>query len=182
MWQPWEPLDAYYMCERDKEWSVVSKRDLQFEEFFDARVALLRRVSFAIVGDWQLAEDVVQTAFVKLYLAWPRIRPESLEAYARRAVVNTSISQVRRPRRELPFEQLPEQGALDPDPSIGLLDALQGLPPAQRAVIALRFLDDLSVTDVAEALQISEGAVKSQTARGLTKLRQHLPQQERILR
>jgi RNA polymerase sigma-70 factor (sigma-E family) len=151
----------------------VSARRDGFDEFFAARGPQLRRVAFVILRDWHDAEDVVQAAFVKLYLAWPRIRPETVEAYARRAVVNACLSRVRRPRREQVVESLPDGAVHDAEPTSGIPAVLFALPPAQRAVIALRFLDDLSVADVAAVIGISEGAVKSQTARGLKALRAH---------
>ncbi len=153
----------------------MRRHDREFDEFFAARGPRLRRVAFLIVHDWHLAEDVVQTAFAKVYLAWPRIRRTSVEAYVRRTVVNTAISQARRPRREFPSADLPDQGVLDAVPEPGVLDTLAVLPPAQRAVVALRFLDDLAVAEVAAILGISEGAVKSQTSRGLAALRRALP-------
>lgn len=153
-------------------------RDEEFDEFFVARAPRLRRVAYAIVHDWQLAEDAVQAAFVKIYLRWRRIKPVTVEAYVRRAVVNTSISFVRKSHREVVSGAVPDHAVPTAESEPDLLAALQVLPPAQRAVIALRFLDDLSVKDVAAVLKISDGAVKSQTARGLATLRTSMPQTE----
>lgn len=157
-------------------------QDEEFDDFFVARVQRLRRVAFAILHDWHLAEDAVQIAFVKVHQKWRRIRPETLEAYVRRAVVNTSISLTRRSGREVLTWQTPDVGVDSPDVAPDLLASLQSLPTAQRIVIALRYVDDLSVTEVARVLDISEGTVKSQSARGLAALRLRLPKVERDLR
>ena len=150
--------------------------DADFDDFFTARGPQLRRTAFAIVHDWHLAEDLVQASFVKVYLAWPRIRRQSLEAYTRRTVVNACISHLRKHQRERLTAQVPDLVEFaDPAPGSTLLTDLATLPPAQRAVIALRYLDDLSVTQTSEALGISEGTVKSYSARGLAALRQHIP-------
>ena len=155
----------------------MSRNDDEFEEFVAARFLQLRRVSYLIVRDWQQAEDIVQSTLIKVYSAWGRLqRRASLEAYTRRAVVNASISWVRKPRRELLTDRLPDTPV--DDTHAGLDDewtsALALATPAQAAIIALRFLDDLSVHDVAELLGISEGTVKSQTSRGLAKVKQAL--------
>ena len=154
---------------------------MDFDDFFVARGPALRRTAYLVVGDWQDAEDVGQAAFVKLYRVWPRLRQESVEAYARRAVVNTSISHARK-RRPVTVEQVPEasrtvaDGGHESTSTAELLQTLAVLPPAQRAVIALRFLDDLSVAQTATAMGISAGTVKSHTSRALTALRQYLPE------
>lgn len=152
-----------------------TEKDAEFDEFVLARAGHLRRVAFLVIHDWQLAEDVVQDALVKVYLAWPRIRPASLEAYVRRAVINTAISATRKARREVPSGHVPDT-AVDDDLALdaGVCRVLSVLPPRQRAVVALRFLDDLAVAEVAEILGISEGSVKSQTSRGLSVLRRAL--------
>jgi RNA polymerase sigma-70 factor (sigma-E family) len=151
------------------------RNDDEFAEFVVARAPQLRRVAFLIVRDWQLAEDVVQTALVKVYVAWPRVREGSLDAYSRRAVVNTSISVVRKPRREVLTDVPPDTAsrAEDVTEHQDLLDALRQLSPTQAAVIALRYLDDLSVADVAVLLEISEGTVKSHSSRAIDHLRKH---------
>jgi RNA polymerase sigma-70 factor (sigma-E family) len=148
------------------------QHDGEFDEFVTTRGPRLRRTAYVVVRDWQLAEDVVQSALIKVYLAWPRLRRrDALDAYARRAVVNTAISQVRRPRRELVTDVVPETPVEDRRPDHDLVQLLADLSPAQRAVIALRFLEDQSVAAVADLLGISEGTVKSHTFRGLQALR-----------
>ena len=151
------------------------QRETEFTEFYLARRRTLRRTAYLVVRDWHAAEDATQQAMVKLYAAWPRVRTETVDAYARRAVVNECLSYLRRVR-ELPVEHFPDRAASSPEPtSLDLGMALGFLPPRQRAIVALRFLDDLSVVDVAHALAISEGTVKSQTSKALATLRSHLP-------
>ncbi|WP_109506031.1 SigE family RNA polymerase sigma factor [Nocardioides speluncae] len=152
------------------------QREREFAEYFLARGPSLRRTAYLIVHDWHLAEDVIQLAFVKLYAAWPRIRTETLDAYARKVVVNECLSQLRRRRPETPTETLPERAAAEEHRPLDLGQALDLLPDRQRAIIALRFLDDLSVAETSAALDIAEGTVKSHTSRALATLRAHLPE------
>ena len=150
-------------------------RDAEFSEFYAARVRTLRRVAYLVTQDWHAAEDVTQRALVKVYRAWPRIERPGLEAYARRAVVNESLSHLSRRRRDLVVETVPDRPAPEPATPIDLGAALAALPGQQRAVIALRFADDRSVAETAEALGIAEGTVKSHTAKALETLRRHIP-------
>lgn len=147
--------------------------EVAFEEFVVARAAALRRVAFLIVRDWQLAEDAVQTALIKVYHVWGRLRHDSIDAYVRRAVVNTSISHARRPRREIVTGAIPDRAETGPEYLLDddLRHAMRGLTSPQAAVVALRYLEDMSVAEVAELLGVSEGTVKSQAARGLQRLR-----------
>ena len=151
------------------------RREAEFTEFYMARRLPLRRTAYLIVRDWHTAEDLTQQSMVKLYAAWPRVRSDTADAFARRIVINECLSHLRR-RRDIPVEHLPDRDESPPDASV--LDvgaALDLLPPRQRAIIALRFLDDLSVADVAHALDVADGTVKSQTAKALATLRTHLP-------
>lgn len=151
------------------------RREAEFTEFYLARRLPLRRAAYLIVRDWHTAEDLTQQSMVKLYAAWPRVRSDTADAFARRIVINECLSHLRR-RRDVPVEHLPDRDESRPEPSV--LDvgaALDLLPPRQRAIIALRFLDDLSVADVADALDVADGTVKSQTAKALAKLRTHPP-------
>ena len=151
-------------------------RDAAFSEFVAARQGHLRRVAYALCGDWHRAEDLLQISLTKLYVAWPRIRQEGgEEAYCRQIMVRANIDEARRPwrRRERPSDQLPEHPADDPTPvdeRSALFDALQGLPEQQRKVVVLRHWLGLSVRDAAVELGISEGTVKSHSSRGLAAL------------
>lgn len=151
------------------------QREQDFSEFYVARGPALRRTAYLIVRDWHLAEDLTQQSFVRLYAAWPRIRRESIDAYARKAVVNACLTHLRRRRPESPTDTLPDQELIGREDVLDIGQALGLLPDRQRAIIALRFLDDLPVLAVAEVLGIAEGTVKSQTSRALDTLRANLP-------
>lgn len=156
------------------------RREREFTDYFIARGPALRRTAYLIVHDWHTAEDLTQHAMVKVYAAWSRIRPETLEAYARKVVVNECLSYLRRRRPESVVERPPDRAVVDQtvdQPAhFDVGHALGLLPDRQRAIVALRYLDDLSIADVAQALDIAEGTVKSQTARALETLRRHLPE------
>jgi RNA polymerase sigma-70 factor (sigma-E family) len=142
-------------------------------EFFVTRRRRLLGIAYAILGSWPAAEDATQTAFVKLYLHWPRIDPAAVDSYARRTVVTTSIQASQKRRRE-PLTDSPAEHAareIDVDVRVDLMGALAQLSPRDRAVLALRFLEDLSVAEVAALLGVAEGTVKSQTNRALARLR-----------
>lgn len=150
--------------------------DIEFADFFMTRGPALRRTAYLVVRDWHVAEDVTQVALTRVHAAWHRLRMETVDAYARRAVVNEAISVARRIRREWPTGELPEGAVTEQAESrLDIGQALKILSPQQRAVVALRFLDDLTVADVAHALGVAEGTVKSQTSRALATLRAHLP-------
>jgi RNA polymerase sigma-70 factor (sigma-E family) len=153
------------------------RRDEQFSEFFVARAPALRRTAYLIVRDWHGAEDVTQLGFARLYVVWPRIRPETLEPYARKVVVNEALGWLRRRRRDPLTAEVPDHPAPQPaEKALDLGQALDLLPAQQRAIVALRFLDDLPVAEVARVLDVAEGTVKSQTSRALATLRARLPQ------
>jgi RNA polymerase sigma-70 factor (sigma-E family) len=138
-------------------------------------------LAFLLCGDWDRADDLVQETLVRLHRRWASIAIAGADAYARRVLLNVTIDERRRPwRREIATEVLPEVVGIDPEPAgVHLLSAaLRALPPRQRAVLVLRFFDDLSVEQTAAALDCSTGTVKSQTARGLARLRRLLPDDE----
>ncbi|HYG94266.1 MAG TPA: SigE family RNA polymerase sigma factor [Nocardioides sp.] len=149
--------------------------DDEFAELVQASWASLYRTAYLMLGDAAEAEDLVQTALAKTYANWRRVRSlEAAPGYARTTMVNTAASWFRKKgwRNERPTEFLPELAQeTDPSDRPALLDALATLPPRQRAVIVLRYYEDLSVAQVAHALGITEGTVKSQTSDALTRLR-----------
>jgi RNA polymerase sigma-70 factor (sigma-E family) len=156
---------------------VATTRDEQFRAYVLAsRGRLLRTATFLASGDRFAAEDLVQTALMRLYVAWPRVRAETIDAYARKALLNALIDDRRRAfsRHERAHAAVPDRGMTDAtssDPEAAVFQALAALPPRMRAAVVLRHLCDLSVTETADALNCSEGTVKSQTARALTQLR-----------
>jgi RNA polymerase sigma factor (sigma-70 family) len=115
--------------------------------------------------------------FLRLYRQWPRARLETLDAYCRRILVNAFLSgrRSRQRQRELAVAEVPDRPAVvDRDDYDDLGRALAALPPRRRTLIVLRYLEDLSIAEVAALLDISEGSVKSQTSRGLQALRSAL--------
>ncbi|MFJ9783477.1 SigE family RNA polymerase sigma factor [Amycolatopsis sp. NPDC101161] len=155
-----------------------ASRDLDFSEYFAARVQRFRRVAFAFCGDWHEAEDLVQAMFVQLYRRWRRVRPDTADAYARRILLNLFLAGRRKSGREYVTAVVPETESppgRDTPLRLDVERALSGLTPRRRAMVVLRFLEDLPVTEVASLLGIAEGTVKSQTARGVEALRAALP-------
>lgn len=153
-----------------------TQRETAVEEYFSARAVGMRRTAYLVVRDWHTAEDMVQACFIQLYTHWPRIRTETVDAFARRTLVNLCLSHLRKNRKERLTGAPPERGAPDLPGDHDAHRTLAVLPPQQRAVVALRFLDDLSVAEVARILGVAEGTVKSQTARALATLRRHAPE------
>lgn len=149
--------------------------DAEFTEFVQAAWPRLYRVAWLLVGDHGLAEDLVQTTLAKTYGSWHRIRDTGAAGvYARTVLVNTASSWFRRRswRRELATDVLPEQAhEYDATARPDLVRALAALPDRQRAVVVLRFYEDLDVNETARVLGISPGTVKSQTSHALAKLR-----------
>jgi RNA polymerase sigma-70 factor (sigma-E family) len=154
--------------------------DAEFSRYFDRRVAAMRLTAYLLCGDWHQADDITQAAFLKLYRIWPRLRHrDEIDAYVRQIVVRTFFAERRRPwrRREQLTDAVPETVAVTQwamEESQLLLRALAKLPPRQRAVLVLRYWNDLSVEETAAALRCSAGTVKSHSARGLAALRQRL--------
>ncbi|MFG1914332.1 SigE family RNA polymerase sigma factor [Micromonospora sp. NPDC048898] len=152
----------------------------QFREFVAARSAALLRTAYLLTGDWATAEDLLQTALTKTYLAWKRLGGiEAVEPYARRVMVNTSTSWWRRRwHGERPTEVLPERAGVDEisqqlDRDL-LWRHLRLLPQRQRAVLVLRYYEDMSEAQTAAMLDISPGTVKSQASRALATLRRRM--------
>jgi RNA polymerase sigma-70 factor (sigma-E family) len=147
-----------------------------FNEFVVGRSTRLLRTAYLLTQDWALAEDLLQTTLVKAWSAWPRIEGDP-EPYVRRILVNTQASWWRRRwRGEQPTDELPEPvTATDPherrDDREHLWQALRRLPARQRAVLVLRYFEDLSEAEIADTMGVSVGTVKSQASKALAKLR-----------
>lgn len=149
-----------------------------FRDYVAARSPALLRTAYLITGNRADAEDLLQTALAKTYLAWSRIRDkESVDAYVRRVLVTTHTSIWRRHRHltTTPVEHLPEvpgrDATRDSDLHDALWSALRSLPVKMRAAVVLRYYEDLTEAAAADVLGCSVGTVKSQTARALAKLR-----------
>jgi RNA polymerase sigma-70 factor (sigma-E family) len=153
------------------------RRDDEFREYvLRRRPELLRTATLLAAGDGHLGEDLVQIALTKLYVAWPRVRADTRDAYLHRTLVHALIDDRRhRARRpESPTDTLPDRASPEvPDdlPAQPVRDALAALPARMRAAVVLRHWMDLDVDATAAALGCSPGTVKSQASRGLAKLR-----------
>ncbi|MFC4592233.1 SigE family RNA polymerase sigma factor [Sphaerisporangium corydalis] len=146
-----------------------------YADFVATRSDRLLRVAYMLTHDWATAEDLLQESLVKTWFAWPRLSEP--EAYARKVLVTTYVSwRRRRWRHELPSDELPEgvragDGSEKSDERDAMWRALGRLPVRQRAVMVLRFYEDLSLAEAADVLGCGIGTVKSQTAKALAKLR-----------
>ncbi len=150
-----------------------------FAEFVAARSGALHRTAYLMVGEHALAQDLLQEALTKTYVAWPRLREvANAEAYTRRAITTTAISWRRRKSwHEQPHDELPDRIAapqVDTDTRAWVWAALQQLPPRQRAAVVLRYYEDLTEAQTAAAMGCAVGTVKSQVAQAIKKLREHL--------
>ena len=167
----------------------------EFCAFVASRSAALFRVAYLVIGDHQLAQDLVQESLAKTYVAWPRLRDVSnAEAYTRRVIATTAISwRRRRGFHERPAERLPEPVQPDQTGDMVLHDALWAcllsLPPRQRTAVVLRHYVDLTEAQTAEAMGCSIGTVKSSVSTGLKRLRatvgldlEPLPSDDQVVR
>lgn len=148
-----------------------------FEALVASRSTRLLHTAYLLTGDWGLAEDLLQTALAKTWLRWSHVQDkDAAEAYVRTTMTRTFASWwQRRWRGELPTALLPERPAADPytdvDAHQALMQALAALAPKQRAIVVLRFFDDLTEPQVAAAVGCSVGTVKSTLSRALVRLR-----------
>ncbi|MEQ4207032.1 SigE family RNA polymerase sigma factor [Actinopolymorpha sp. B9G3] len=158
----------------------MADRTAEFSAYVAARHHALVRTAFLLTGDHHTAEDLAQTALARTYLAWERIRDKgSLDAYVRRVMVNEHTTWWRRAwrRRERSTDNVPEREVWSP-PDMGeraeVWTLVCSLPPRQRAAVVLRYYEDLSEAETAQALGCSVGTVKSQTSRAIATLRERL--------
>ncbi len=157
--------------------SRAADRDAEFASYMAARQPSLLRTAYLLSGDRHTAEDLVQTALAKLYLSWDKVRDQQvIDGYVRRILVNEHNSLWRRAwkRREHASDALPDRAYADvPDDGLqaALWDFVQTLPRKQRAVVVLRYYEDMSEAEIAQVLGISPGTVKSQASRALATLR-----------
>ena len=156
----------------------------EFREFVAARSPALQRAAYLMVGEVSLAEDLVQEALTKTYVAWPRLRDKAnAEAYTRKAITTTAISWFRRKgwRNERPTGSVGADSVPGLDDhadtvtqSAWLWEALLDLPVRQRAAVVLRYYEDLTEAQTADAMGCAVGTVKSQVSAALAKLRERL--------
>jgi RNA polymerase sigma-70 factor (sigma-E family) len=159
----------------------MASREDEFISFAEAAASRLLGTAYLLCGDWHAAEDLTQTTLTKVFAAWHRIRnQDSAHAYAKRTLLNTYFVDCRRKRRGEVLSgdtrELRERAA-EPETHelrLELADALAALPPKARAVVVLRYWEDMSIEQVAAHLGCSPGNVKSQSARALDKLRRLL--------
>ena len=160
----------------------TASRDAEFTAYLDARQPQLLRTAYLLTGNRHNAEDLVQTSLAKLYLAWDKVQDRgSVDGYVRRIMVNENNSLWRRgwKKREYAAETLPERQVVDEydEGARGALwDLVQTLPRKARAVVVLRYYEELSEAETAEILGISVGTVKSQASRALAALRERAPE------
>ncbi|SRR6266567_7977408 len=154
-----------------------------FTDFVTASSARLLRAAYLVTGDAQTAQDLLQTALERTYRRWGRVRRSELpEAYVRRMVVNAATDAWRQGRghRTVAFDEahypaLPDAAVDGLIARQALLASVRELPVGQRAVLVLRYFDDLTEAETARVLGCSVGTVKSQHARAIARLRQLLP-------
>jgi RNA polymerase sigma-70 factor (sigma-E family) len=156
---------------------VNRTRHDEFRDYVADRGRVLLRTALQLTGDRAEAEDLLQAALAKTYLAWDRIQDRAaMDGYVRRAMVNTQISWWRRRKLEIyPTDDLPEQPVDDHTRRSELRDALgralDRLPERQRLAVILRYYEDMPEAEIADVLGVSVGTVKSSVSRAMAKLR-----------
>ena len=159
----------------------MDDREAEFAAFFAASWPRLFRTTYAIAGDRQLTEDALQTAFAQAWASWPKVRAATDRlAYVRRMAINAALSRHRRSssRRERAVAVVPDAARPSGEDAFLSSDAtwqaVQGLPPRQRAVVVLRYYEDLTEQEIADVLGCRPGTVKSQASAALASLRARL--------
>lgn len=146
-----------------------------FDEFVVLRSPALLRTAWMLTGDGQLAEDLLQSALARAWPHWSRVSSSRPEAYVRKIMVRLHGSWWRRRwNGERPVDRVPATAAAEVDDRVVLRRALSQLPPRQLQAVVLGYYDDLPVHEVAAPMGCSVGTVKSQAAKGLTRLRSAL--------
>lgn len=157
----------------------------RFGEFVASRTPALMRVAYLLTGDRHAAEDLLQAALAKTIAKWRSLRNEDPEGYVRAVMLREQLSWWRRLRRGRESALREPDDIVSRDPSdetdlrLAMRTALLQLPPAQRAVLVLRYYEDLTETQAAAALGCSIGTVRSRTHRAVARLRQLLPEADR---
>jgi RNA polymerase sigma-70 factor (sigma-E family) len=161
---------------------ATTDRDADFTAYLSARQPRLLGIAYLLTGDRHQAEDLLQTSLAKLYLSWDNIRDRgNVDAYVRRILVNENNSLWRRPwrRREVPTDEVPDHTPVhdSPDEGVGaaVWEVVQTLPRKARAVVVLRYYEQLTEAETAQLLGISVGTVKSHSSRAMALLRERTP-------
>lgn len=158
----------------------MAKDDMApFVDFVEHRTSALYRYAVVLTGNAHDAEDLVQEAFARTAGAWRRVRADNPEQYVRTTMVRLMLNRWRRPQREHLVATAPEtarnDSGIDRVAEVEALDdALASLPPRMRAVLVLRYVDDMSEAEIADVLGCARGTVKSQASRALARLRQQV--------
>ena len=156
----------------------MNTKDQEFREFFEAEFRPLRRLGYLLTGDWAEAEDLAQEAMARTYRAWARITERDRPgAYARSVLVNRRRSLLRRSAvagKHAEMLRAPEYRPDLGEDGMVLWEAIRALPDRQRAAIVLRFYEDMPEAEVAAALNMPLGTVKSLVHRGIGRLRERL--------
>jgi len=156
-----------------------------FDEWVEARAAVLLRFAYLVTGSQHAAEDAVQSALERACRKWTRVRrADDPDAYVRRMIVNEHIADWRRAGRKVsPVAEVRLADQADPADVVSRADAVwrvcEGLPPQQRAAVVLRYYEDLEYAEIATILGVAETTVRSHVHRALTALRGELERQER---
>ena len=158
----------------------MSRADDDFVEYARASAGQLRRTAYLLCRDWELAADLTQTTLARMFVHWSRItRRDNPHAYARQVLTRAFLDHHRSKRSHevvtAEFEDVPATSE-DADLRLTLIDALARIPPRDRAIVVLRYWEDLSVESVAEILGLPTGTVTSRSARSLARLRHLLGQ------
>lgn len=159
---------------------MTGKHDDEFAAFATAATPGLLRTAWLICGNASQAEDLVQSAMVKVYVRWGKLRHSQPQAFARKCMLNAHIDNHRRGKRETTVSELPEQHHHDrePEDTDSVVRLLATLPTRERQVVVMRHYAGLSEAEVSNLLNISIGTVKSSGSRGLARLREALAAQD----
>ena len=170
---------------------AITPDEAGFRQWVAGRSTALRRKAYLLSGSWHTADDLVQVTLIATYAAWPRIvKARDIEAYVNRILVNKYVDNQRRPwRRERSVGAVPEpvdsfsRDAFDAveDRDSPLAQALGALPAGQRAVLVLRYTEDLTVEAIADELDLPQGTVKSRLSRGSEAIRSELERNRLLL-
>jgi len=162
--------------DRERREHMQRRDEAAFRSFVEERQTMLRRRAYLLCGNWADGDELVQEALARVYVAWPRIATGAETAYTRRTMMNLYLNDQRKRRREILTDEAPEPATTDHDRELAmtLTDLLRDLPEKQRAILVLRFWEDLTVPQIAECTGVAEGTIKSQISRGLAALRDRL--------